>query len=352
MPLDDRAQKAVDVMDEHEHDPMVVSRLTKAMKAQAAAMGRDEARYLVDTYYQMQDDRKRAANQVRASEQGADASPLELVGWLAGHTAAIEHRIESLLKAWSEAHPVGAWAMSIKGVGPIISAGLLAYIDIRKAPTVGHIWRFAGLDPTLEWLGRERAMAAIEQALGRKSGELLPGDIEAVCAVTGRKAANVRAMMQYPDAGGNIPPQTVARLVATLARKPWNGSLKTLCWKAGECFVKVSGYDDDVYGHYYLERKAIETEANEAGEYAAQAAQCAERVGRNTDAYKAYSQGKLPPAHIHSRAKRWAVKLFLAHWHWVAYECEHGAPPPKPYIIETDPRHTHIVKPPNWPMPH
>jgi hypothetical protein len=114
----------------------------------------------------------------------------------------------------------------------------------------------------------------------------------------------------------------------------------------------VSGYKDDVYGHYYLERKAIETEANEAGEYAAQAAQCAERVGRNTDAYKAYSQGKLPPAHIHSRAKRWAVKLFLAHWHWVAYECEHGAPPPKPYIIETDPRHTHIVKPPNWPMPH
>jgi hypothetical protein len=28
---------------------------------------------------------------------------------------------------------------------------LLARIDIVKAPTAGHIWRYAGLDPTVRW---------------------------------------------------------------------------------------------------------------------------------------------------------------------------------------------------------
>ena len=58
----------------------------------------------------------------------------------------------------------------------------------------------------------------------------------------------------------------------------------------------------------------------------------------------------LPPAHIHARAKRYAVKLFLSHWHHVAYMIEYdGQEPPKPYILNQD-GHTHFLAPPNWPM--
>ena len=85
------------------------------------------------------------------------------------------------------------------------------------------------------------------------------------------------------------------------------------------------------------------------GDYREQAEAKAATVGKNTDAYKAYSIGQLPPAHIHARAERYATKLFLAHWHHVAYESHFGTPPPKPYVIEHM-GHAHYIAPPNWPM--
>ena len=107
-------------------------------------------------------------------------------------------------------------------------------------------------------------------------------------------------------------------------KRPWNAKLKTLCWKIGESFVKVSGRDNDIYGHVYTERKALEIQRNDAGEYSEQAAAALahKRYGQETIARAWYEQGKLPPAHIHARAKRYAVKLYLAHWQHVAYEAQ------------------------------
>ncbi len=36
-------------------------------------------------------------------------------------------------------------------------------------------------------------------------------------------------------------------------------------------------------------------------------------IGKSTEAYGHYSTGHLPPAPIDARARRWTVKLFLAH---------------------------------------
>ena len=56
------------------------------------------------------------------------------------------------------------------------------------------------------------------------------------------------------------------------------------------------------------------------------------------------SQVELPPAQLHRRAVRWAVKLFLAHYHEVSYLASYGAPPPLPYIIERG--HAHKIERP------
>jgi len=61
----------------------------------------------------------------------------------------------------------------------------------------------------------------------------------------------------------------------------------------------------------------------------------------------AYSKGILPPAHIHARAKRPIVKLFLSHWHKVAYQVHYGEKPPSPYAIEHL-GHVHEIPVPNW----
>ena len=266
-------------------DPIQV--LTRDLKAAAATLTATEARYLVDYYYTMQENRKRADNQVRAL--GEAVEPHSIILWLANNTDTLERNIRSALLAYSSHNPVGAWSMSIRGIGPVIAAGLLAHIDITKAPTVGHIWRFAGLDPTVKW--------------EKKS------------------------------------------------KRPWNAQLKTLCWKIGESFVKQSGNDDSIYSRVYKERKQLETERNEAGAFKDQAAASLQtrNFSRDTVARKSYEEGKLPPARIHLRAQRYTVKLFLSHFHHVAYEVHYGKAPPKPYIL-TQPGHEHIISPPNWPI--
>lgn len=261
-----------------------VQKLNKDMIRAAATLTDREARYYVDTYYQWQEERIAEDGRIRSMI----GEPNENIRWISDQAATLEKEVKKMLAAYSASSPVGRWAESIVGIGPVISAGLLANIDVSTANTAGKLWRFAGLDPTVKW----------------EKGQ----------------------------------------------KRPWNASLKTLCWKAGESFVKVSNNDNDVYGHIYATRKELELARNEAGDFAEQAALGLARMkNKSTDAHKAYAVGKLPPAHIHARAKRYAVKLFLSHWQHVAYEVRFGEPPPKPFAISIL-NHDNYIPPPNWPI--
>lgn len=263
-----------------------LSKLTKDIRFAAATLSIEEARYLVDLYYQMQEFRKATTNQCRALS--GDAESHATLAWFARNFEFLEKEIKSALKKYVEAQPIGRWAMDIPGIGPVITAGLIANIDISKVQTAGQIFSFCGLNPKQQW----------------EKGE----------------------------------------------KRPWNARLKRLCWLIGECFVKVSNRPQDIYGKYYKERKEYEQEMNEAGEYADQAKAKLERykIGKDTEAYKWYIQGKLPPAHINARAKRYAVKLFLAHLFEVWYEMHNGCKPPLPYAI-AHLNHAHKIDAPNWP---
>jgi len=249
-----------------------IIKLSKDLKKASGRLSDLEARYLVDTYYQVQEFRKATSNQIRSMSETEE--PTEVITWLFSNLETLEKQIKNALDAYTKAHPVGQWLQGITGIGPVISAGLLAHIDIEKAPTAGHIWSFAGLNPNAKW----------------EKGQL----------------------------------------------RPWNAKLKVLCWKAGQSFVKVSNNDKDVYGKLYKERKEYEMAKNEAGDYSGQAEHilATKKIGKDTEAYKHYSQGKLPPAHIQQRAERYAVKIFLSHLHEYWYEQHYGVKPPKPFAID------------------
>jgi hypothetical protein len=251
----------------------VVPMINKELREHAKNMNVEEARALVDSYYEAQGRRIDLQNKIRAIQQGKDENinPLALQ-WQFELRQQEEKDIASALNWFAKSNPVGKWSMEVMGIGPVIAAGLLAHIDITQAPTAGHIQAYAGLDPTKSW----------------EKGQ----------------------------------------------KRPWNARIKTLCWKIGESFVKVMNNDKDVYGKLYLARKEYENEKNEAGEYKSQAESKAKSVGKNTEAYKSYSKGKLPAGHIHARCKRYSVKLFLSHWHRVAYLYHYKCEPPKPYAIE------------------
>jgi hypothetical protein len=335
-------------------EPLV--RLNRDLKKAAATLTATEARFLVGAYYTMQRDRIRAAHQAR--QLGKRDEPHTVLSWLFDNTEILERNIKSALGTYALANPVGKWSLSIVGIGPVISAGLLAHIDLEpfrcarvrvdgpfydakvkkactpdephgpectRAPlaTVGQLWRFAGLDPTAQW----------------KEG----------------------------------------------TKRPWNGDLKRLCWIIGESFTKQSGHDKDFYGKLYVARKIQEVARNLDGQFAeqAKASLSQKRWSDDTDALVWYS-GRLtkaaaleyfnaptekrmglakklagepgsgvqmlPPARIQLRSQRYAVKLFLAHWHAVAYRYRYGMPPPKPYVI-THLGHAHEITVPNSPWP-
>lgn len=264
-----------------------VIKLNRDLRRAAGELGVREARFMVDAYYQMQGNRIRANNQVTAMTETGE--PHDVLAWLFDQNGTLESQIKNALDVWTRNHEVGEWARSQKGVGPVICAGILSRVDMEGVTTVGQIWRFAGLDPTSKW----------------GKGE----------------------------------------------KRPWNAQLKRICWLLGESFTKVSGYEDAYYGQVYRQRKAYETEKNERGDYADQAAASlsSKKYGEDTTARKLYEKGQLPPARIHLRAQRYAVKLFLAHLFEVWYWTIHHEVPPKPYAI-AHLGHAHKLEVPGAPV--
>lgn len=279
-------------------------KLTKEIKEAVKGLGKAEVRYLVDTYYQRQNDRIRSAGQMRALEQGADHGPAKsgVLAWLHGHEEALEGQLKLALGHYAKNDPVGKWLLDIKGIGPVIAAGLLSHLDIEKAPTAGHFWNFAGMNPGTTW-----------------------------------------------DKG---------------QKRPWNAKLKVLCFKIGESFVKCQGRDGAFYADQFTARKAFEIERNDNGYFAEHAK--AKEYAKSTEAWPwvngcypagtcgqmagldlkgraqllkdlrvepGLGQRMIPPAHVHSIARRWVVKLFLSHLHAFWFENHFGVKAPEPYAI-------------------
>lgn len=263
--------------------------LSKDLREHCSRMSREEARFVVDLYYQVQQKRIALDHQALSCERSGEPPR-----FLASFAAAFEHFekvIKSALNVFASEYAVGRWCLAQIGVGPVITAGLLSEVDIRIAKNVGKLWRFAGLDPTVQW----------------KRGE----------------------------------------------KRPWNAFLKTLCaFKLGESFVHTCNHPESYYGRIYKEAKQSMAYRNEAGEFREVAQREMERAKQEGRLKKfsedgtylrCWQEGKLPPAHIHARARRKAVKVFLAHLHEVMHRDYYGTEPPVPYIFAREPE-KHSVK--------
>lgn len=259
-------------------------RMAKDVRTLRVEFDRNSIRELVSTYYRIQDDRIALAAQAR--ELKAADSPHELVEYLSDQLGYMEAALKSPLKTFAESYEVGRWALSQYGIGPVITAGLISHIDIEKAPTAGSIWRYAGMDPTAKW----------------EKGQ----------------------------------------------KRPWNAELKTLSWKIGQSFMKFSGRDQCFYGKLYRQDKERRIELNDSGAYADRAKEILDsknwRKNKSSDTLR---EGKLPAAQIDAQARRFAVKIFLSHFHAVWFETHYGKPAPTPYVIAHK-DHVHHIQIPNY----
>lgn len=256
-----------------------LDQLVKATKSElldkillTAKIKEGEIAELVELYYDAQGFRLRNLNRDRSEE------PSLLVKWLGKWLGIGERGIYKILRNWAESEdsPLDVkWSYSQDGIGPVLACGLSAHIDFAKAETISSLWKFAGQAPGFD----------------RK--------------IKGQKLA-------------------------------YNSRLKVLCWKLGESFVKVSGRETSVYGQLYLRFKSEEVRKNETGLYqeAAKKELASKKFKEEKDsvARKRLLAGKLSDAHLHARAKRKTVKIFLSHL-WCKGREVRGMSVTEPYSI-------------------
>lgn len=138
---------------------------------------------------------------------------------------------------------------------------------------------------------------------------------------------------------------TVDDLASYLAKPPYNPEAKKQMFIIGDMFMKNSTRGS-LYGDIYRRRRAQEEAANELGEYKEQAMK--ELTTKNwkdkdSDVYKNLCEGKLSKGHIVARARRYAVKLFMAHVYEAMYWDKYHEDAPQPYIIAIGGHHDYIA---------
>lgn len=329
--------------------------LSKEEKAEIATYGDQEARSLVSLYYSVQKVRMAAGQKIWADSKGFDVvHDLRPIEYVKAQLEFTEKQTAKALEEYAKSKPLGQWMLQINGVGPVIAAGLLAHIDLRRCcctpyrhlkgkdrdwnekniakgkgipphecpglVTAGAIYRFAGLDPSVKW----------------KKGEI----------------------------------------------RPWNVQLKSLVWKLGQSFKKITistkklalSADEmtkeqlakiekrkialaspaGLYGRIYLERKALETQWNAQGHFRELARELLLNLPKSglSDEQKAakerWEAGELLDAAIDQRSCRYAEKIFLSHFHTVGREIL-GLPCVAPWTMAHG-GHSHYIPPPCWPM--
>lgn len=135
----------------------------KEAKKEIVTIDKQQLRFLVDSYYQVQDDRITKENQSRAIAQGYDDNEDHstfAIDLLKDQYKENEKLLKDLLEAYVDNDPVGRWIKANTGVGPIFAAVFLAYFDIDKCQYAGQFLSYAGLnDHNNPWLGKEKSTA-------------------------------------------------------------------------------------------------------------------------------------------------------------------------------------------------
>lgn len=375
-------------------DASSIGPLTREVKKAISVsnFGKQELRFIVDRYYDIQEKRIELSNQIFAIENGENISEEEkcheLLDWELSIYKVLEQGYKQAMETASTSNRSGRWLRSIKGIGPALAATLEAYLDINKAAHRNAFVQYAGLnDNNRPWLGRDKSKAIVEeetsyltynevidilQDFNLNTSELdfiekdrmkiiykddfisflksyncdnslikqLVGDnstvtyneLERIAIRSKWKVTHLEEKCKE-EINGKIV-YNKQKLISACAQIPYNKKLKTAVWKIGEQLVKVSNKPDSLYGRMYKERKAYEIEKNQNGDYAEQAKKILETTNiQNKDIIEINKSGMLTKGHIEARAKRYAVTMLLNHYFEACYYYKHGKKAPDPYAI-------------------
>ncbi len=202
----------------------------------------------------------------------------------------MEDFIFAQLDRYTEIHPIAKWCKSNLGVGPVIAAGLMAHLNIRKegVVTAGHFISYAGMSPDSK----------------KEKGKKLP----------------------------------------------YNEELKKICYYLRESFMKLSSNPDALYGRLFAEKLWKERQINDTGGHVELAktklAQTNYSLSEDggSELRHCHEAGKLSDGNLVARAGRSVIHIFLNHLFELWYAYEFGKPAPIPYVFAHK-GHVHKIEP-------
>lgn len=337
---------------EGEVELLIPENLGKDLKKEIKSVtnaSRQEIKALVDNFYQIQKKRIALQGQIRSIRQDADELSTnafaDILEWQLKTQMIQEKGLKDALNCVAQTSEVGRWLLQIKGIGPTLASALLAYFDVEGIEYATHFISYAGLnDNNRPWLGAEASRKIVEEVLG-DSKTITDDHLEQLSIRTKWRYKYLNDSCSKYDSEGKLKSRSKSELIKAISKIPYNKNLKVIMFKIEESFVKVANRGS-LYGELYKQRKALETELNEKLHYKDQAERilATKNIGKDTDAYKAYSIGKLPKAHIDKRAKRWACKIFISHLFEEMYRV-HNNSVPAPFYVFTHLGHKDYIKP-------
>jgi len=253
-------------------------------------------RNLVDIFYDFQGQRIQTQMRIGSSERANTLTKEELsvygIQTIMENARNFEEDLQKLIVKQLKNHALYLqYLTKITGVGPLIAAGMISYIDdIEKFDTVSSLWQYCGY-------GMNRFCTACKK----------PTSIE-VKYETGKIAKKLHPLEVCPICHGDTI--TILQKRTTGYQSNWNDRLKVLAWKASGSFVKQSA-SKSKYRKLYDKIKKEE---------------------RKNHPLKIVEKGKTTfnDGHIHNRAMRKVAKIFLAHL-WQTWRRQEGLEASEPY---------------------
>lgn len=327
------------------------SSLTKDMKSYLVSIKsvtRSEIRTLVNLFYQTQDNRKAIREQIRAIEQGRASGlkdpdgqtqaefksdeDIAILNWTLKNMTVIENGLRASLKFIVESRTEGRWLLDIVGVGPVLAAGLMGFLDITKANYGANFASYAGLnDNNRPWLGKEKSRIIVNDIVG-DAKQITDEMVIEISAKTQWSYAYLTKWAYDQDK----KKWSKEKLISACAKVPYNRELKTHMWKVAMSINYKKNHPDSVYGKILADKQALIIKENEELKYKDYCLEKAAELRKKGkyDRAKKYEEGKLPPGHIALRAYRYMEKIFINHVFEEMYRVYYDRRPPIPYALE------------------
>ena len=250
----------------------------------------------MDIYYDFQGQRIQTQLRIGASERAhkltKEQQSIFGITTILENATNFEKDIEKLIVVQLKNHAMYTqYLAKIKGIGPLLSAGLIAYIDdIEKFDHVSSLWQYSGYGmnrfcPEC----KKPTFVEVEYDTGKIAKKLHPHE---KCTICGH---DTQPILQKRTPG---------------YQSNWNDKLKSLAWKATTSFIKQPATRSK-YRKLYDKIKKDERKKHP------------KKIIKNGKTF--FNDG-----HINNRAIKKVSKIFLAHV-WQTWRRQQGLEATEPY---------------------